>query len=97
MSATLLLISSPFTAIGVGIVTFLICLLIGELNRAIRQSHRVATVAVRAGGGPRRKITYREWRRAFKREFGSSYSSLIIRFVEIPHDPSKPLRARLPA
>lgn len=96
MSVTLLMISTPFAAIGVGVVTFVLCLLVGELNRAIRQSHRVATVAVRAGGGPRRKIRYKEWRRAFKREFGSSYSSLIIRFVEIPHDPSKPLRARLP-
>jgi hypothetical protein len=81
--------------IGFTVVGFVVGSVLQEIFRAIRQSHRVVSVSIRAGGGERRSPTWREWWRAFRYDFCSSYSSLVIRFIEIPRDPSKPMRSRL--
>lgn len=86
----------PFTLVGLAIAGFLVGLVIEEFFRAIRKGHRVASVSIRAGGGERRKPTWREWWIAFRYDFFSSYSSLVIRLIEIPRNPSEPMRARLP-
>lgn len=83
-------------SIGAAVVAFVVGLFVEEVWRAGRQSLRVAAVAIRVHLADRRRVSCREWWRAFKRELFSSYSSLIIGFIEIPRDPSKPLRARLP-
>lgn len=82
----------PFAAIGAGLVALVACLLIQEIVRAARQAGRVAAVSVRASG-ERRKPTQREWRFAFRREFWSAYHTIRIGIFEIPHNPSKPIRA----
>lgn len=66
-----------------------------ELYRAIRNSHRVATVAVRTSQ-QRRRPNWREWWFAFKNDIFSGYTELQIGWVGIPRDPSAPLRNRLP-
>lgn len=86
----------PFACIGAGMVAFVVFLFVAEIIRALRQSKRVAAIAIRRSSGVRRRITCREWAYSFRREFFSSYSSLIIGFIEIPRDPRKRLRARLP-
>lgn len=91
----IILVSLPFAAIGVGVVVFLLCLLLQEIDRSIRQGARVAAVCARKYRG-QRKATPKQILYAIKREFGSSYSSLVVGFVEIPRNPSKPMRARLP-
>jgi len=84
----------PFAAIGAAIVAFFLACIVSETVRAVRQSRRVAAVAVRHATG-RRRITAREWWYGFKREWFSGYSSLVIGFVEIPRNPDEPLRGRL--
>lgn len=86
----------PFACIGAGVVAFVSWLFVAEVYRALRQSRRVAAVVIRRSSMVRRRITCREWAYSFRREFFSSYSSLIVGFIEIPRDPSKPLRARFP-
>lgn len=86
----------PFACIGAGMVAFILFLFAAEVIRALRQSKRVAAIAIRRSNMKRRRITCREWVWAFRREFFSSYDSLIIGFIEIPRNPSKPLRARIP-
>jgi hypothetical protein len=85
----------PFTLIGLGISCYVLWVILSEFVRAARQSLRVCVVHVRAGGGERRRVTSREWWFAFRRELFRSYSSLVIRCIEIPHDPNKPMRPRL--
>ena len=92
MSPLIIVLVTPFAAIGVGVVTFLACLLLGETVRAIRQSHRVSTVAARAFKR-RRKPTWGEWYYAFRREFFSGYAVLRIGWIEIPHNPNERLRS----
>lgn len=92
MSTMMAVAIAPFAAIGVGVVTFLANLLIGEILRAVRQSHRVATVSARVFER-RRKPTWREWYYAFRREFFNGYSVLRVGWVEIPHNPNGRLRS----
>jgi len=86
----------PFAMIGVGVVVFVSCLLIGEVIRALRQSKRIAAIAIRHASGERRRITCREWLFSFRRELFSSYTSLRVGFIDVPRNPSCPFRARLP-
>jgi hypothetical protein len=81
--------------IGAVVVWLVVLRVIQEVIRSLRQSHRVATIYVRTHVCERRPPTLREWAFSFRQELFSSYDSLIIAFIEIPHDPSKPLRARL--
>lgn len=92
MSIVMVAAIALFAAIGVGVVTFLAGLLIGEIVRAVRQSHRVATVSARVFKR-RRKPTWREWYYAFRREFFNGYTALRIGWIEIPHNPNERLRS----
>ena len=69
--------------------------IVRELVRAARQAVRIAHVVARAKGRDNRP-GFRLWWRAFRRDLFSSYSTMTIRFVELPRNPSKPMRARLP-
>jgi hypothetical protein len=82
----------PFTMIGVFVVSFFVFYLLSETVRAIRQSHRVATVHIRVSTAERRRPTVREWWYCFIREFDRKYDYLTIGFINIPHNPSKPMR-----
>lgn len=86
---------AAFASLGVGLVTMVVCLLLEEVFRALRQSHRIAVVCIRTRLFQRRNPTLREWWRCFCREVFSEYTSLEISFIEIPHDPSKPMRSAL--
>lgn len=84
----------PFAVIGVIVFVLAAVSFAREVIRSARQAARVAAVGVRVGAGERRKPSLKEYGFAFRSEFCSSYDSLIIGHVEIPHDPSKPLRDR---
>lgn len=88
------LVADLLMCVGSVVVATCVSLVLREAIRAVRQGLRVAAVATRIYS--RRRPSLKEDWFAIKREFCRSYSSLIIGFVEIPHDPSKPLRARLP-
>jgi hypothetical protein len=92
LSPLIILLVTPFASIGVGVVAVIACLLFGEIVRAIRQGHRVSTVAARVFER-RRKATWREWYYAFRREFFNGYAVLRIGWIEIPHDPNERLRS----
>lgn len=83
----------PFATIGFGVVAAIVMQFLAEIVRAARQSKRVAAISIRRTTGAR-KITARQWAYAFRRELFSGYDSLIVGSVEIPHDPSKPIRDR---
>lgn len=89
--AWMMLVAS-LTVVGAGVVAFLIFILVQEFIRAVRQSHRVATVSARVFE-QRRKPTWREWYYAFRRDFFYVYSALRIGWIEIPHNPNEKLRS----
>ena len=85
----------PFSvcaAIGAGGIALVAWSFLSEIVRAVRQSHRVATVHVRVSLAERRRPTWREWWFSFRRELFRSYSYLTIGFINIPHNPSEPMR-----
>jgi hypothetical protein len=90
-------------AVLVGTLAFVGGLVVGkviwdvmrELIRAARQAMRIAHVVARANGR-REKPSFGLWWSAFRHDFTSSYDSLVIRYVEMPRNPSRPMRARLP-
>lgn len=82
---------SFFSIIGGTVVVWFLFDLIREIIRALRNGHRVATVAVRP---TRRFPTFRQWMRGFWYEFTGSHSSIIIRRIEIPRNHREPLKAR---
>lgn len=92
MSTTMTMALAPLTAIGAGVVVFLTIIALAETIRAIRQSHRVATVSARVFER-RRKPTWREWYYAFRRELFNGYTVLRIGWIEIPHNPNERLRS----
>lgn len=87
-------LQSVLTVIGGLVVLMVSTSFIVEVVRAARNSHRVATVAVRTK--QRRKPSLKEWWFAFKKDLYSGYSELQIGWIGIPHNPSVPLRNRLP-
>jgi len=91
----LIILVSALTVIGGLVVLVFFAGFVKELYRAIRNSHRVATVAVRTSQR-RRRPNWREWWFAFKNDIFSTYTELRIGWIGIPHDHSAPLRNRLP-
>lgn len=84
---------SVCASVGALVIGFIGWVILSEIVRAIRQSHRVATVSVRICMHERRRPTWREWWFAFRREFfRAHYSYLTIGFINIPFNPSEPMR-----
>ena len=86
----------PFTLAGLIGFAMLLSSVLLELCRAARQAARVAAISIRVRLRERRRPTIREWWYCFCREITDGYDSLIIGFIEVPRDPMKPIRARLP-
>lgn len=84
------------TAIGAGMLTFIVVSFLSEVVRAVRQSHRIASVHVRVGFGERRRPTWWEWWLCFRNELFRNYSYLTIGFIRVPHNPSERMRGRIP-
>ena len=74
-----------FSALGGCVVGLFIYVLQQELIRALKQSHRIATVIARLDGID--KITYKNWFLRFKEEMFSSYSTISIECYELDHNP----------
>lgn len=72
--------------IGVTLIIKNLWIVIEELCRAIRQSHRVATIISREYGT--RKTTYKQWWYCFKDEVFSYYSTKELSIYEIDYNPS---------
>ncbi len=83
-----------FTITGLVFWAMLLYGILKETVRAVRQSHRIATVHTRLQA-QRRKPTFKMWFRCFRREFFSTYSRTRIGHFELDHDPNikaKPCR-----
>ncbi len=81
-----------FTITGLIFWAVILYSVLKEVVRAMRQSHRIATVHTRFTT-ERRKPTFKMWLRCFKAEFYSSYSQTRIGYIELDHNPNVKAKA----
>jgi hypothetical protein len=83
-------------ALAVGVIGLLIalvlCEMIKEAARSWRQTQRICRV--HGGKAWRSKIAWRPFLKNVWREWFSSYHTLRIGGIELPHDPWKPIKRR---
>lgn len=76
-----------FTITGLVFWTVILYSIAKETVRAMRQSHRIATVHIRLRT-LRRRPSIGLWIKCFSKEFYSSYSQIRIGYVELDHNPN---------
>jgi hypothetical protein len=87
--------SGIMSFIGTFVFFTWLSLLLKEILRAAKQSHRVASIVIRTKLNERRPPTLKEWGSCFLDDLFKSYDSLEISYITIPYNPKNPIRSAL--